>query len=84
MRHKRVEAHDKLCDDAIERKDFVTYDKLQKQVYPMGMFWSNWSKEEIDYFEDTERFPNLKDENNYNEANWNLQQKYNNELKKEG
>lgn len=71
MRYARVEEYDKKCDDAIERKDFVTYDKLRQQVYPLGMFWSNWTAEEIAYYEDVERFPNLKEGNNY-KPNWNL------------
>jgi hypothetical protein len=62
MRHKRVEAHDKQCDDAIERKDYVTYDKLKQQVPPIGMFWCNWTKEELNYYENVERFPKLKEE----------------------
>jgi hypothetical protein len=52
----------------------VTYEKLKQQVYPLGMYWSNWSAEELEYFENAERFPILKDEN-YT-PNWRIQQKF--------
>jgi hypothetical protein len=80
IRYARVDEYDKKCDDAIERKDWVTYEKLKQQVPPIGMFWCNWTPEEIEYYGNEERFPNLKDEGY--EPNWVVRQKYNNEHKK--
>jgi hypothetical protein len=76
MRCARVEEYDKKCEDAIERKEFVTYEKLKQQDYPFGMYWSNWSAEELEYYENAERFPILKDVD-YT-PNWKVQQKFKN------
>ena len=72
MRYARVDEYDKKCDDAIERKDWIAYEKLKQQVPPIGMFWCNWSNEEIEYYENVERFPILKKEGNNYTPNWKL------------
>jgi hypothetical protein len=72
MRYARVDEYDNKCDDAIERKDWITYEKLKQQVPAIGMFWCNWSAEELAYYEDAERFPILKD--GQYKPNWRIMQ----------
>jgi hypothetical protein len=68
MRHKRVESYDKKWQEALDRKDT---EYLEKHTCPglSWTFWSDWTAEEIAYYEDVERFPILKE--GY-KPNWNL------------
>ena len=64
----KKEAYDKKWQEALDRKDT---DYLDKHACPglSWTFWSDWTAEEIAYYEDVERFPIL--EEGYT-PNWNL------------
>jgi hypothetical protein len=61
MRDKRVKEYNKKWQEALDRKDT---DYLDKHACPglAGTFWEDWTKEEIAYYEDAERFPILNKE----------------------
>ena len=73
MRYARVDEYDKKWDEALERND---KEYLAKHSTPAmtDTFYSNWTQEEIDYYENEDRFPNLKDGYkpnwNHNHPNW--------------
>jgi hypothetical protein len=62
MRCTRVEEYDRKWEEALARND-----KEYLQRHPSNAtaptYWINWTKEELDYYENEERFPILKDKN---------------------
>ena len=82
MRITRVEEYDRKWDEALSRSDKEYLDKQTSNI-TAPTYWLNWTAEELEYYEDTERFPNLLSAGY--KPNWRVfQQKYNNEHKKEG
>jgi hypothetical protein len=69
MRHARVEEYDRKWDEALQRNDKDYLDEHPSNI-TAPTFWTNWSAEELEYYEDVERFPILKD-GNY-KPNWKL------------
>jgi hypothetical protein len=74
MRHKRCDEFDKRHKETFARKnDFETYEKLFKD-YRNGRFFSNWSKEELEYYSNEDRYPILREGYqplfNLNHPNW--------------
>jgi hypothetical protein len=69
MRIARVEEYDRKWDEALQRNDKEYLDKHPSFALA-PTFWSNWSKEELEYYENEERFPNLKQEGY--KPNWKL------------
>jgi hypothetical protein len=63
MRHERVEEYRRKWEDARDRND---RDYLSKHVCPglANSFWDNWTKEEMEYYSNSERFPILKSKDN--------------------
>jgi hypothetical protein len=63
MRSERVQEYDRKWHEAVERHD---KDYLSKHVCPglANSFWDNWTKEEIEYYSNSDRFPHIKTEDN--------------------
>jgi len=59
MRHERVQEYGRLWHEALERHD---KDYLSKHICPGldNSFWDNWTKEEIEYYSNSDRFPHIK------------------------
>jgi hypothetical protein len=74
MRCARVEEYDRKWDEALERKD-IEYLQKHPSNATAPVYWINWTKEELDYYENEERFPILKDKN-YT-PNWRAFSSYN-------
>ena len=79
MRYEREEEYDRKWDEALERNDKENLDKHPDSV-TAPTFWTNWSAEELNYYENEERFPILTDGNH--KPNWKLFSTYDKE--KEG
>jgi hypothetical protein len=71
MRDKRVKEYNKKWQEALDRND---KDYLDKHACPglANTFWEGWTKEEIAYYENVERFPILKNKEGY-KPNWKVQ-----------
>ena len=61
MRSARVEEYERKWEEALERKDNEYISKYNCPGLTVGLFWSNWTQEEKDYFSNEDRFPILKE-----------------------
>jgi hypothetical protein len=74
MRHARVKEYDRKWEEALAKWDIEYLNKHPSKA-TASVFWVGWTKEELDYYENEERFPILKDKN-YT-PNWRVYASYN-------
>jgi hypothetical protein len=74
MRCARVEEYDRKWEEALAKWDIEYLNKHPSKV-TAPVYWVGWTKEELDYYENEERFPILKDKN-YT-PNWRVYTSYN-------